>query len=147
MNQYYILIFVIALLSSCNDSKKGILEIDNHEVESNLVPGIGEYMVQLEYHYHAIKAAINDTNFKRVEFEINEMDEVFEKIEHFHNQHEKLKQPFSTLNQSFMMPVLHELRYAVSRKNVDSCLVIFNQLSSNCNACHALNDVGFIKVK
>lgn len=147
MYQYCILIFAITLLLGCNNSKKEIVDVDNHKTESNLVPGIGEYMVQLEYHHHAIKTAINDTNFKRVEFEINEMDEVFEKIEHFHNQHEKLKQSFSTLKQSFMTPVLQELRNAVSRKNTDSCLVIFNQLSFNCNACHALNAVEFIKVK
>jgi len=147
MFQYYVIIFSFALLLGCNNSEKEAVDKSKCKTDDNLIPGMGEYMVQLDYHHQAMMTAIGDTNFKRVDFEIDEMDEVFEKIEHFHNQHKKLKQSFSASTQTFMLPVLNDLRRVVTRKNVDSCRIIFSKLSRNCNACHLANEVEFIKVK
>lgn len=107
-------------------------------------PGLGEFMMQMEYHHHAMDMALKDSNIARVHYEADEINEVAEQIEIFHNNHEKLKQAFSTWRSSVMEQPLKIL--AVS-SSADSLKINYAILTANCNSCHQGNGVGFIKVK
>lgn len=142
-------LFILLLISSCNSnsSNPNSSQNVNKEDVKELTPGLGEYMIQLEYHHRKIGDAINDSNFKWIDYELDELQEVFEKIEHFHNDHEKLKESFENNKNAYLIPTINLLKSASSRKQKDSCLLYFTKLTNNCNNCHAANHLEFISVK
>lgn len=146
--QFIIPFLILFLFISCNTSSNSVPQVNDSKKEiDELTPGLGEYMIQLEYHHQKIGKAIVDTNYKRIDYELDELQEVFEKIEYFHNNHEKLKETFEQNKNAYLTPTINLLKSASSHKQKDSCVFFYNQLTSNCNSCHAANQVEFISIK
>src|SRR5580658_9036030 len=66
---------------------------------SNLVnllkPGLGEFMIQIKYHHDELGKAITAKDFERVAYEVDEINEITDKLKQSLITNEKLRKPFS----------------------------------------------------
>ena len=122
-------IFFSTLLTACKEPEKKTIPIYQ--------PGLGEFMMQLDYHHTAMGAALKDTNIARVQYEADELNEVATQLEAFHNNHEKLKQPFTAWRSSMME---QPLKILASSSSIDSLNKNYVILTANCNSCHQSKD-------
>ena len=134
--------FAIALLISFSSCKN-----NTEDKLATITPGLGEYMAMIEYHHDNLSKAINKQNYKRADYEIDELYEVFEIAEKVHNNHEKLKQPLNETLPGFMYAPLNLLRKQLKIKDSLAIKNQFKNVTINCNACHAANGMEFIEIE
>jgi cytochrome c556 len=133
-----IILILIVLTISCQNNQKNI---------DLITPGLGEYMAIVEYHHTNLSKAIKKQNYQRANYELDELMEVFETTQKIHNNHEKLSQPLEKILPSMMYNQIENIRKSLKTK--DSLLIKnnFKTLTTNCNACHAINKMEFIKIE
>ena len=105
MHKIVFLIIITILLFSCKNERNNLAE---------LKPGLGEYMAMAEYHYTNLGTAITNKNYKRASYEIEELNEVFEKVKLFHNNHGKLIKPMDSLLPIYFYQTIKHLSEALS---------------------------------
>lgn len=142
--------FIIALSIACYqpvqkvDSLRAIDSLGN--IIQLLKPGLGEFMVQLEFHEERLSKSIMDKNYERAGFEIDEISEVAEKVQQLHISNDKLKQPFSEFYKKYLNSPLSNLKGAADKKNDPALRSGLVSLVNNCNNCHQENSMGFLKI-
>jgi hypothetical protein len=143
--------FLIATLAiACHqslqrdDSRQTIDSLGN--LIQLLKPGLGEFMVQLEFHEERLSKSIMDKNYERAGFEIDEIAEVAEKVEQLRISNDKLKQPFSEFYHKYLNSPLNDLKGAAEKKDDAALKSGLVSLVNNCNSCHQENSMGFLKI-
>ena len=131
----------MVLNCSCNHN--------THKNETDAVykPGLGEFMMQLQYHQEQMGLAIKDSNYARVDYETSEMDEVAELIKQYHNEHEKLVMPFTKQYATYVESPLAAIKKQCAEKNLPQLKNNYTIMISSCNSCHTANKMEFIKIK
>ena len=111
-------------------------------------PGLGECMMQVEYHYHELGKALTVNNLGRANYELDELDEIFEKTKLMHNNHDKFEgKTFENLHKTFMETPISDLRKALESQKMPPIKAALINLKTNCNSCHAANKMPFIVVE
>lgn len=143
-----LILFCAFLIYSCTTKDDTQVKLNEVlQISNNLKPGLGEYMAMVEYHHINLGKAIFIKNYKRANYELDELDEVFEKIKLFHTHHEKLVQPVDSLLPLFFYTPISKLREAISKNDSVTINQNFVVLTNGCNSCHAVNKMEFIIVK
>jgi cytochrome c1 len=137
--------FILILIAACNNH-------NNHQKQilqdlENIKPGLGEYMATIEYHHGNLGKAINSGNYKRAAYEIDELGEVFEKVKLFHQNHKNLVKPIDSLVPDLILNPLEKLSAAILAGDSSKVKAGYNILTNNCNACHAINNMEFVKIE
>ncbi len=141
---------IISFLIACQhtaqseEQKQAIDSLGN--IIQLLKPGLGEFMVQLEFHEERLSKSITDKNYERAGFEIDEISEVAQKVEQLHITNEKLKQSFNEFYKKYLNSPLNELKGASERKDDAALKSGLISLVNNCNSCHQENSMGFLKI-
>ena len=142
-----ILLFFL-FLSACRqqtpatDSKQAQIDSLSRQLE-NLKPGLGEFMIQVEYHHGRMAQAIAEKNYDRTAYESDEMQEVFEKMQQLHITNDKLQGPVSQYFEKYIREPLAAIRLAATQKNDDALRINMTALTNNCNSCHHENNMSF----
>ena len=131
----------IGLHCSCHDNTK------KNETTASYKPGLGEFMMQLQYHQEQMGLAIKDSNYARVDYETAEMDEVAELIKQYHNKHEKLIVPFTKQYAMYVEAPLAAIKKQSVERNMQQLKNNYTMMISSCNSCHAANKMEFLKIK
>ena len=103
-------------------------------------------MVQLEFHEQRLAKGIHEKNFDRVSFEIDEMNEVAEKVEQLKISNDKLKGSFGSFYKKYLNAPLDSLKSSAERKDVNALQNHLVTLVTNCNSCHKENNMGFLEI-
>lgn len=133
------LIILSVALTSCSS-------INDKKVDA-ITPGLGEYMAMIEYHQLNLSKAIVDKNYKRANYELDELMEVFEKTQQLHNNHEKLVSALDKTLPSLMYAPIIDLRKSIKIADTLQLKNGFKILTQNCNSCHSMNKMEFIEIK
>jgi hypothetical protein len=143
------LLLLTALSINCHpgpvDNKQAAIDSLNNMINL-LKPGLGEFMMQLEYHHDKLAGAIADKNFEKAGFEVGEMKEVAEKVEQLNITNDKLQKPFSLLFEKYLQSPLAVLAEAAAKKDGAVLQTSLVALTNNCNGCHRENNMNFMKV-
>jgi hypothetical protein len=146
-----IFLFTLALLlSACRQAEtssdqRATIDSLKQTIEF-LKPGLGEFMVQLELHEERLGKGIQEKNFERVAFEIDEMSEVVEKVEQLKITNDKLKGSFSDFYKKYLNFPLDSLKASAGRKDEQALQNHLITLVTNCNSCHQENSMSFLKI-
>jgi len=111
-----------------------------------LKPGLGECMIQMEYHHDKLAGAIKDKNYGKAAFEVDEIKEVVEKVEKLQITNDKLQQPFSLMYEKYLQSPLAVISEAAAKKDDPTLKTSLQALTNNCNGCHQENNMGFMKI-
>ncbi|MBS1667903.1 MAG: cytochrome c [Bacteroidetes bacterium] len=140
----------IFLINSCGqtttpDNKQA--EIDSLKtVIAELKPGLGEFMLQIKYHHDSLGKAINQKDYDRAAYEVDELKETTEKIQQLNITNDKLQKPFPIFFDKYLQGPLNTLADAAAKKDEASLKTNFISLTENCNSCHHENNMGFMKI-
>ena len=135
------------LLVSCNQSKDNTLVLQNRidSLERRLAdtykPGFGEFMSSVQVHHAKLWFAGQNQNWKLADFEIHEMMEAIENIQHYQTERKESKQ-ISMIN-----PALDSVNAAIEKKDPALFKSSFIILTNTCNNCHHAVDFEFNVVK
>jgi cytochrome c556 len=132
-------ILIFLSLVSCQNKQQ--------EQIDSITPGLGEYMAIVEYHHNNLSKAIKKQNYKRANYELDELMEVFEVTQKLHNNHEKLLQPLDKLLPKMMYTQIENIRKSLKTNDSLAIKKSFETLTTNCNACHAINKMAFIVIE
>jgi gas vesicle protein len=154
MNKIVIIVGAMAglLIASCSgnsevatlERKIESLELEMEELKEAIAPGLAELMNQNNDYMNKVEVAVEEGNWEYAGFCLHEMEEVFEKIEEVHENHDELVQPASVQLKAFVYPVFEELESAVEAKDAEAANAKYVQLKNNCSSCHQANNHGFI---
>jgi hypothetical protein len=133
------LIVLLCSLISCQNKTQEQIE--------TITPGLGEYMAIVEYHHENLAKAIQKQNYERADYELDELMEVFETTQKIHNNHEKLVQPLDQLLPNMMYSRIENIRKTLKSRDSIAINKAYEALTTNCNACHAVNKMAFIEVE
>jgi hypothetical protein len=143
-------IFSIFLFSACSQGEiasgqQGTIDSLKQTIEL-LKPGLGEFMVQLEFHEERLARGIREKNFERASFEIDEINEVAEKVEQLRINNDKLKASFGSYYKKYLYAPLDSLKSSADRKDANALQNHLITLVTNCNNCHKENSMGFLQI-
>jgi len=141
---------VITLFPACSQVESSATqqaELDSLKQTVELLkPGLGEFMVQLEFHEERLAKGISEKNFERAAFEIDEINEVAEKVEELKISNDKLKASFSKFYKKYLNSPLDSLKASAGRKDITALQNHLITLVTNCNSCHKENGMDFLKI-
>jgi len=144
------LISLITILTACQqqilpDNKQAA--IDSLKIIVNqLKPGLGEFMMQFEYHHDRLAKAIREKNYEQTIYQVDELKETAEKISQLHVTNDKLQQPFAFFYDKYLKSVLESISNLAAKKDEAALNTNYVALTNNCNSCHHENNMGFMKI-
>jgi hypothetical protein len=150
-NLFLIFILLSGIFSSAcshletSSNQQSAIDSLNRIVEL-LKPGLGEFMVQLEFHEERMAKGIQEKNFERAAFEIDELNEVAEKVEQLRITNDKLKGSFGEFYKKYLNVPLDSLKASADRKDAQAMQNHLITLVTNCNNCHKENSMSFLKI-
>lgn len=142
--------FLVATINSCR--QQAPLNNNQETIDSlkmliaQLRPGLGEFMMQFEYHHDRLAKSILDKNYERAAYETDELRETAERINQLHISNDKLQQPFIFFYDKYLKSVLESLSNAAEKKDEATLNTNIVALTSNCNSCHHENKMAFLKI-
>ena len=142
---------MVWMLFSCNGSApvsiQTQVQLDSlRAVINGLKPGLGEFMMQVEYHHDRMAAAIGRKDFDRVSYEADELVEVFEKMDQLQITNDKLKEPVIVFFKKYIESPVKAIQAAAEKKNAVTLQTNMQALTNNCNSCHHENNMPFMKI-
>jgi hypothetical protein len=141
--------FVLALSISCQqaENKDKQARIDSLvDLVNQLKPGLGEFMIQMEYHHGKLASSLAEKNYEKAAFEVGEMQELAQKIEGLRITNDKLKEPFPVLFDKYLRTPLEFLVTAAAKKDDLALKANYEALTNNCNGCHRENNMSFMRI-
>jgi hypothetical protein len=146
----FILIFLVFAFACSQNSKQmssSQLSADSLlTLVNQLKPGLGEFMMQVEYHHDRMALAITHKDYNRVSYEADELLEVFEKMEQLQITNDKLKEPVAVFVEKYIRNPLAAIRDAATKKEDGNLQTNMTALTNNCNSCHHENNMPFMKI-
>lgn len=142
-----IYLIIALILSGCNqqsgsnkdlqariDSLKGALA-DTYK------PGFGEFMSTIQAHHAKLWYAGSNQNWELADFEIHELMEAIEDIQHYQTGRKESKMI------GMISPAMDSVSSAIARQNEELFNGSFKMLTNACNNCHQETEFGFNVVK
>jgi len=117
-----------------------------NKIINQLKPGLGEFMLQIKYHHDSLGKAINNKDYDRAAYEVDELKETTEKIQQLNITNDKLQKPFAIFYEKYLQTPLNVLADAAAKKDDASLKTNFISLTNNCNSCHHENNMAFMKI-
>lgn len=143
-----LLVVSICLLFSCqpkfvDHSKELQHQIDSlkFELSQTYKPGFGEFMGNIQEHHAKLWFAGQNENWNLADFEINEIKENLENIQHY-----VTDRPESALI-PMITPALDSVSRAIQKQNLDQFKSSYNLLTNTCIACHQDTKHEFIQIQ
>ena len=117
-----------------------------NKIINQLKPGLGEFMLQIKYHHDSLGKAINNKDYDRAAYEVDELKETTEKIQQLNITNDKLQKPFAIFYEKYLQTPLNVLADAAAKKDDASLKTNFISLTNNCKSCHHENNMAFMKI-
>ena len=142
--------FLLIALAGCSpqpvpDNSQARIDSLN-KIITQLKPGLGEFMLQIKYHHDSLGKAINNKDYDRAAYEVDELKETTEKIQQLNITNDKLQRPFAIFYDKYLSSPLQVLAEAAAKKDDASLRTNFISLTNNCNSCHHENNMAFMKI-
>jgi hypothetical protein len=118
---------------------KGKTDEKFNEVAHQL-QGFSRTMWEVSYRYTELYFAGMDENWDYANYQLEHIDEAMEQGLIRRPSHEESAQ-------TFVKVVIPAMQDAIDAKDSDAFINAFNIMTTNCNACHAMEEVAFITVK
>jgi len=112
-----------------------------------LKPGLGEFMMQFEYHHNKLAKTIAEKKYDQSAYEVDEIKEVAEKIEKLQVTNDKLTGAFSGFYEKYLKSPLDVLADAAAKKDDQALHINYIALTNNCNSCHHENNMSFMTIE
>jgi hypothetical protein len=110
-------------------------------IDSGYSPGLGEFMVSIQLHHSKLWFAGKNGNWELANFELGEIQESLEDINHFNKDRPEIK------DLPMIDTPLDSLKSAVTQKNPEAFNRSYILLTNTCNNCHQVTKHGFNKIK
>ena len=143
-----ILFFCIALLLlACNQPSTQILQLHSKvdslqlALKETYKPGLGEFMSSIQVHHEKLYFAGQNENWKLADFEIHEIMEAVDDIQHYATERTEVKEL------PMLLPVLDSVNEAIKKQDQNLFNRDFVILTNTCNECHKAVDYNFNRVK
>jgi hypothetical protein len=143
------ILFLSAILFcfACNQSSTETLKLQN-EVDSLQValketykPGLGEFMSSIQVHHEKLYFAGQNENWKLADFEIHEIMEAVDDIQHYATERPETKELL------MLLPSLDSMNEAIKKQDKNLFNKNFINLTNTCNECHKAVNYEFNLVK
>jgi hypothetical protein len=124
------------VLSSCNQqadqTRKLKAEVDSLRNKLNNVyaPGLGEFMSGIQVHHAKLWFAGINNNWKLADFEIHEIIESLDDIQHYNTDRPEIK------SIGMLLPAIDSVNKAINLKNPQLFKSSYILLTNTCNTCH-----------
>lgn len=109
-------------------------------IETMYKPGFGDFMGSIQNHHNKLWFAGTSENWELAEFEIHEIEEIFEDIQTTHPDREE------TQLLSMIEPGLNEVDEAIDNKDVAAFKNAYQNLTNVCNTCHRATKHEFVRI-
>jgi len=147
MKRIILLLSTTLLFFACNQSSTKTLRLQN-EVDSLKIalketykPGLGEFMSSIQVHHEKLYFAGQNNNWKLADFEIHEIMEAVDDIQHYASDRPEVKEL------PMLLPALDSVNEAIKKQDKNLFNKNFVILTNTCNACHKAVDYDFNRVK
>jgi hypothetical protein len=108
-----------------------------HQIDHSYKPGFGDIMIGIQMHHAKLWFAGSNANWKLAKFQVHEIEEAIEDIEHYHSDRPESRS-ISVLGKS-----VESVEEAITAQNVTHFESSFRNLTGTCNTCHRANQVEF----
>jgi hypothetical protein len=147
MKQTILFLVIMLLLFACNNSSNKTIQLQQHidslqkKIDDAYKPGLGEFMSSIQVHHAKLWFAGKNNNWKLADFEIHEIMEAVEDIQHYAADREEVKEL------PMLQPALDSINNAINKKDKDLFNKDFIILTNTCNNCHRAVHYEFNMVK
>ncbi len=141
-----IIIFTSFVFFSCNQSENPKGKWLNGSGQDNIerieehFRGFGVAMFEIGYRYQELYWALSEENWEYADHQVHEIEETIELA--LERRAERRKSATHFLNVA-----LPEMEDFIKKKNSDGFELVFQNLTSSCNTCHAMEQMPFIYVQ
>jgi hypothetical protein len=135
------------LLPACQQRKDPLAVMEKQidslskRIDSTYSPGLGEFMVSIQLHHSKLWFAGKNGNWELANFELGEIRETLEDIEHFNRDRPEIK------DLPIIFSPLDSIRSAIGKRDLTAFSRSYNSLTNSCNNCHQVTKHGFNKIK
>jgi len=142
-----VLILALITIVSCSSRNDEIdflrKRIDSLEtaLARSYKPGFGEIMSGVQIHHSKLWFAGINGNWELADFEIHELNELFDDIKVFQSDRTESK------DIDMINPALKKVSVAVERKNMNIFKRSFEEFTNTCNECHKITKFAYNIVK
>lgn len=139
--KYLFTLSFLSILISCTPNKQDTKEqIISPETSSVYQPGFGDFMHSIQNHHNKLWFAGINENWDLAEFEIHELEELFEDIRTFHTNREETKML------PIIEPSLEQIDKAIEHRNTEAFKKAYTAFTNACNQCHRATQHEYIKI-
>jgi hypothetical protein len=121
--------FLILIFAACGSPKK-----------QEVLP-LATYMQQMQTEYASIGASIKTEKFEAIDFHLNNLETICNKIEVDHNNNVKLKMAFNNQRGIYLDPIIANFKNKEVANNKEALKKLYGTLTNNCKSCHTSNAV------
>src|SRR6266487_2490293 len=138
---------IVLLLFACNNSPNQSVQLQQRvdslqkKIDDAYKPGLGEFMSSIQVHHAKLWFAGKNNNWKLADFEIHEIMEAVEDIQHYAADREEVKEL------PMLQPALDSVSKAINEKEKNLFSKDFIMLTNTCNNCHRAVHYEFNMVK
>ena len=115
-------------------------------VES-LTPETAVLMAQVQIHHAKLYYAGHARNWELAAYSLHEINEALQAVQVFNDQFEDFPTPLSEVVPALVGPPLGEIHGAIRTRDGAGFDAAFKSLTAACNACHAMLEHGFIRIR
>lgn len=147
MKQAILFFSILFFLFACNASSTQILQLQNKvdslqlALKETYKPGLGEFMSSIQVHHEKLYFAGQNQNWKLADFEIHEIMEAVNDIQHYAGERTEVKEL------PMLLPALDSMNAAIKKQDKNLFNKNFIDLTNTCNECHKAVNYGFNLVK
>jgi hypothetical protein len=108
-------------------------------------PGLGDMMTALQTRHAKLWFAGQAQNWRLAEFELDEIDESFQRIAHWHA--DNLDVPMAPSIKAYTHASRYELKQSIAKRDIAAFAAAFDRLTDGCNSCHRAAKHEFIVIQ
>lgn len=108
----------------------------SRESAETYAPGLGEIMASTQMRHLKLWYAGAGRNWPLAAYEVDELEEGFADVVHFHPELERSRIPLRELVPEFTAKPIQQLRKAIAAQSEADFVAAYDALSAGCNACH-----------
>jgi hypothetical protein len=139
----YLMLLLLACKNSFNETKQLQQRVDSlqKKIDNAYTPGLGEFMSGIQVHHAKLWFAGKNDNWKLADFEIHEIMEAVEDIQHYVSDRKEVKEL------PMLQPALDSISNAINKQDKNLFIKDFIILTNTCNNCHRAVNYEFNVVK
>ena len=111
--------------------------------EPAYTPGLGEIMSATQMRHLKLWYAGQARNWPLASYEVDELEEGFADVVHFHPEHKDSPRPLTELVPEFTAGPIAALRAAIANRSRDEFAAAHDALTEGCNGCHVAAKFSF----